>query len=56
LKQEFKDVMTNICEHWVEKNNLKKEVNFNVTKHQFFSKTSRTHLQAGINLDTSRTP
>jgi len=25
--------MTNICEHWVEKNHLKKEVNFNVTKH-----------------------
>eukprot|EP00347_Sterkiella_histriomuscorum_P015567 403356540 len=56
LKQEMKDLVTNLCQKWVNKNSLKKEFNFQKSKIKFFSKTSRTHLLAGINLDTSRSP
>jgi hypothetical protein len=51
FNQEFKELVTDLCQNWVDKMKLKKEFNFKKHQSKFFSKSSRSHNPGRLTIE-----
>jgi hypothetical protein len=46
----MKNALGNVCINWIDKHELKPEINFDKVKERFFTKSAKTHLMTDIQL------
>ena len=55
VKQEIRAVVSKLCDKWMSKQLHGNQGSFNQTQELFFSKTSRSHFQVGLDLNLKKT-